>query len=55
MDDVSFEKGDIAGVRAKSFPAGRDFFDSATFDDEDGWEDEDEDDEFGAEPECRQQ
>jgi DnaJ homolog subfamily A member 2 len=54
VEDVSYEKGDIAEVRAKSFPAGKDFFDDAAFDDEEDWEDDD-DDEFGGEPDCRPQ
>ena len=59
VDEAEFEESDIVDVRARSFPAGSDFFDqgfqSQFGDGDDDWEDEDEEDHIGAEPECRQQ
>jgi DnaJ family protein A protein 2 len=55
VDEANFEESDLVEVRARSFPAGRDFFDqdhtSQFGEDEDDWEDEDE--EEG--PDCRPQ
>lgn len=59
VDEVPFEKSDIADVRAPPFHASSSFFDHASGfqfgegEDEDEWEDED--DEEGGEPECRPQ
>lgn len=64
VDEVPYEEGDIVDVRARSFPAGSDFFDQGFASqfgegDEDDWEDEDGDDygedNMGGEPECRPQ
>ncbi|KAG1747085.1 uncharacterized protein EDB91DRAFT_1245535 [Suillus paluster] len=64
VDEVPYEEGDIVDVRARSFPAGSDFFDQGFASqfgdgDEDDWEDEDDDDydndDMGGEPECRPQ
>jgi DnaJ family protein A protein 2 len=62
VDEAEFEESDIVDVRARSFPAGSDFFDqgfqSQFGEGEDDWEDEDDgdlEDHIGAEPECRQQ
>lgn len=64
VDEAEFEESDIVDVRARSFPAGSDFFDqgfqSQFGDGDDDWEDEDEEggsynDHMGGEPECRQQ
>jgi DnaJ family protein A protein 2 len=62
VDEAEFEESDIVDVRARSFPAGSDFFDqgfqSQFGEEEDDWEDEDDEDldgDDGAQPECRQQ
>jgi DnaJ family protein A protein 2 len=64
VDEIPYEEGDIVDVRARSFPAGSDFFDQGFASqfgegDEDDWEDEDgddyDDDNMGGEPECRPQ
>jgi DnaJ family protein A protein 2 len=65
VDEAEFEESDIVDVRARSFPAGSNFFDqgfqSQFGEDDDDWEDEDDednedlDDGHGTEPECRQQ
>jgi DnaJ family protein A protein 2 len=68
VDEAKFEQSDVMDVRAQSFPASRDFFESgfsSQFDDGD-WEDEDDSEEdddyefggghgYGTEPECRPQ
>ncbi|KAH7925478.1 DnaJ-domain-containing protein [Leucogyrophana mollusca] len=64
VDEAAYEESDLVDVRARSFPAGSDFFDqgfASQFgegDDED-WEDDDGDDDYehggGGEPECRPQ
>jgi DnaJ family protein A protein 2 len=64
VDEVPYEEGDIVDVRARSFPAGSDFFDQGFASqfgegDDDDWEDDDGDDydndNMGGEPECRPQ
>lgn len=59
VDEAEFEESDVVDVRAQSFPAGSDFFDqgfqSQFGGGDDDWEDEDEEDHMGTEPECRQQ
>lgn len=61
MDEAEFEQSDILDVRARSFPAGPDFFDHGFApqfggDDEEDWEDENEDEDgMGPEPDCRPQ
>ena len=61
VDEAEYEESDMVEVRARSFPADTDFFDqgfafASQFGegaDEEAWEDDD--DEGGAEPECRTQ
>ncbi|THH19798.1 hypothetical protein EW146_g1418 [Bondarzewia mesenterica] len=59
VDEVPYEESDMVEVRARSFPAGSDFFDQVFASqfgegaDDDAWEDDE--DEDGAEPECRTQ
>jgi len=55
IDEVRYEESALADVRARSFPAGKDFFDYSQFGDgnEDDWEDDEDDDE--GEPDCRPQ
>lgn len=61
VEEARFEQCDIEEIRARSFPAGHGFFDhNSQFDDDDDWVDEDEDDhlgdnDYGPQPECRQQ
>jgi DnaJ homolog subfamily A member 2 len=59
VDQVVFEEGTLAEVRARSFPADSDFFDQgfpSQFGegDENDWEDEGDEDESGP-PECQPQ
>lgn len=61
VDEADYEESDVVEVRARSVPAGSDFFDHgmAQFGEggDDDWEDEDEeyDEDGGGEPECRAQ
>jgi DnaJ homolog subfamily A member 2 len=61
VDEAKYEESDLADVRARSFPAGSDFFSAAGYSaqfgegDEEDWVDDEDEDEEGAEPECRQQ
>jgi DnaJ homolog subfamily A member 2 len=63
VEEADFEESDIVDVRARTYPAGSDFFDhgfSTQFGEgDDDWEDEDgEDDEYdedGGQPDCRPQ
>jgi len=58
VDDARYEECNMAEVRARSFPAGSDFFDQGFASqfgegaDDDAWED---DEDEGADPECRTQ
>ena len=59
MDDAAFEEADMAEVRSRSFPAESNFFEhgfNQFGEDENDWVDDEDDDEgFGGEPECRTQ
>ncbi|KAH7911354.1 hypothetical protein BJ138DRAFT_1113287 [Hygrophoropsis aurantiaca] len=63
VDEAAYEESDLVDVRARSFPAGSNFFDQGFASqfgegDEDDWEDDDGDDDYehgGGEPECRPQ
>ncbi|KAI0292128.1 hypothetical protein BC826DRAFT_452828 [Russula brevipes] len=60
VDQVAFEEGTLAEVRARSFPAGSGFFDHAFPSqfgegDENDWEDEEGDEDDGGPPECQPQ
>lgn len=60
VDVVAFEESTLTEVRARSYPAGSDFFDQAFASqfgegDENDWEDDDGDDEEDGPPECQPQ
>lgn len=52
MDEATYEDGDLANLKARSFAPGQGFFDDLDDDEDDGnWVDDDD----VPEPECRQQ
>jgi DnaJ family protein A protein 2 len=59
VDQAVFEESDIVDVRARSFPAGPDFFDRAFSSqfgsNDDDWEDDDDDEYGGDGTECTPQ